>query len=141
MVVIIFLSYKIMLTTQIIKIKSSEQRFQNISVKHFKIASEMLIFLMAPIKSNLKKSWLKFSVNLFQTKSPMEIVLTLNRMMKSNIQMDNIADVNQKLFRKVATLFSLKHQEIQSILSSTSRNVSVNGDDQGIENLLNKGIV
>ena len=92
---------------QIIQEKSSEQRFQNISVEHFKIASEMLIFLITPIDGEFMKSWLKFSVNLFQTKSATEIVLTLNRMVKSNIEKDNIADVNQKLLRKVALPYFL----------------------------------
>ena len=63
------------------------------------------------------QSWFQFYKDLFKTKSQDDIILTLNRMMKSNINNYKNIQMNQKLFIKTSTLLKLKYEEIQKSLS------------------------
>ena len=65
---------------QILQIESSEQMNETLTNEELRPAAEMFVYLsMCP---NAIKPWLLFYKDLFQTKSPDHIILTLNRIMK-----------------------------------------------------------
>ena len=80
-----------------------------------------------------------FYKNLFESQSPSKIILTLNRMMKSNKKKGLLIgkSIDEKLFKKLSTLLSLKYEEIQGILPIPRRelNVSLSSSSGDQENL------
>ena len=76
------------------------------------------------------KSWFTFYHDLFKTQNPSQIILTLNRLMKN--KSDRV--MNQELFKKAATLFSLKYEIFQNMLHSGAKNASLEGDHEVISN-------
>ena len=74
------------------------------------------------------KSWFTFYQDLFRTQTPSQIILTLNRLMKN--KSDRV--MNQELFKKAATLFSLKYEIFQNMLHGGAKNVSSEGDHEVI---------
>ena len=67
-------------TEQLLGIESSELKFQNMSERNLKIAAQVFIYLNAcPREYN---SWIEFYNVLFETQSPSQILLTLNRIMQ-----------------------------------------------------------
>ena len=126
--------------------ESSDVRFENITRSDLKIAAEIFVYLKAcPEPGNLKTddsmqtwytSWSSFFEDLFNTHSIGKIILTLNRIMKTDGSEDGKVRC-QKLLKRVANYSSLKYEEIQSILAGhTSVNlVSGNKKLQEIKNL------
>ena len=76
------------------------------------------------------KSWFTFYQDLFKTQNPSHIIITLNRLMKN--KSDRV--INQKLFKKAATLFSLKYEIFQNMLHGGAKNASLEGDQEVISN-------
>ena len=110
-------------------IKPSSKTNGNVTTETFRTASDMLIFLMIPIESDLAKTWLPFYWNLFQTKSATEIILTLNRLMKKTLEID-VSAVNLKLYTRTTSLFSLNNEDIKilkqrNILEENYHNMSI----------------
>ena len=76
-------------------IESSEMRFENMTVENINIAGELFIYLntcpgnfdndmdMTPNQIWFQK-WFRFYHDLFKTRTPYQILLTLNRVMKIN---------------------------------------------------------
>ena len=63
---------------QMLQIKSSEQNNEALKNEELQTAAEKFLYLtMCP---NTIKSWLLFYKDLFQTQSPDQIILTLNRL-------------------------------------------------------------
>ena len=112
-------------------IVSSEIRFENITEDALKNAAEMFLYLNTCPTSNAWKkwfsSWSTFFNDLFDTKSPDIILLTLNRMMKlnDNPHYKNEIGILKKIFKRTTTLFSLKYEDIQRMLPGVSTNVSI----------------
>ena len=104
-----------------VKVATSEIIYENITSKVLKTAAEMLNYLNSEIKSDSTKSWLKFYWTLFMSKSPNEIILTLNRIMKKS------KNTNEKLLRKSASLLALKYEDIQSMMPGRTRSISASG--------------
>ena len=104
-----------------VKIATSEIIYENMTSNVLKTAAEMLNYLNSEIKFDSTKSWLKFYWTLFKTKSPNEIILTLNRIMKKS------KNTNEKLLRKSASLLALKYEDIQSMMPGRTKSISASG--------------
>ena len=118
-------------------VEFSEQRFKNTTVRHLEKAAEMFIYLNScPGSGSLKlwfKSWSSFYDDLFRTKPPDEIILTLNRMMKNK----SLEGEGPKLFRKTAALLSLKYEKIQNMFPKVQQNSFSKTDNYSIGNINN----
>ena len=99
---------------QQLNIEPIELRFDNMTAENLSNAAEIFIYLNT-CTDTWFKSWYTFYNDLFQTQSVDKIILTLNRMMKSENLDNKIRD--EKLFEKSTTLFSLKYEEIQKLFS------------------------
>ena len=67
---------------QMLQIESSEQINDTLTREELRTAGEMFLYLnMCPDKI---KPWIGFYKDLFQTQSPDQIILTLNRLMKGS---------------------------------------------------------
>ena len=99
--------------------EQSESIFENVTREDLKTAAEMFIYLNTCPHTESLKVWFKgrykFLCELFQTKPPKQIILTLNRMMKWD-PTKNTDAVAEKLFIKIAELLSLQFEGLQSIL-------------------------
>ena len=126
-----------------LKVKPNGRLYENMNPEHLTIAAEMFIYLnICPSTDSLKflfQSMVMFYKNLFESQSPSKIILTLNRMMKSNKKKGLLIgkSIDEKLFKKLSTLLSLKYEEIQGILPIPRRelNVSLSSSSGDQENL------
>ena len=117
--------------------ESSESTFDTLTPEDLKIAADMFIYLNLCPSSESVQIWLRtmstFFDDLFKKKPANEIILTLNRMMKTKYDTDgNI--FAQKIFKRTSSLLALKYEEIQSLLPGGGTNTSV-GSSQAIKNL------
>ena len=134
-----------------LKIQSSEVRLDNILMEDFKSAAEMFIYLnICPSYDWYKwfNSWRLFYHDLFNHQPLDQILLTLNRLMKSNIVEDENMDGKvraEKLFRKLTTLTDITFEQIESMLPGPggTKNISVIGirgknsfNNDGISNVI-----
>ena len=106
-----------------LNVQSSNVRFQNLERRDLQTAAEMLLYLNAcPATGPLKHwltSWSTFYKDLFKNQSPEKIILTLNRMMKSQSDIPEIKNFRakaQKLFKKTVAILNLRFDAIQRIL-------------------------
>ena len=94
---------------QELKIKSSDQRFGNISSEDLKTASYIFIYInLCPGKI---KPWIIFFQDLFQTQPLDQIILTLNRVVRitsNNFQSEFFKNLSGTLLEKVKNSVSLK---------------------------------
>ena len=126
--------YKVIEVEQKLGINSSNIRFLNMTRADLKIAAHMFIHLTtcAPFTTSKYtddgywfKSWAILYIDLFKTKSPDQIILTLNRILKdkSPENKDGI-DRAKKLFNRISKLLSLKYKGIQSMFPRIEGNIS-----------------
>ena len=106
-----------------------ERRFENITTEELNISVEMFIYLnTCPYGSAWIlwfKSWSSFYDDLFRTKSADQIILTLNRMMKTKALQNQDGKLRAKeLLKRTASLLSLKFEEIESFLPGKVINFS-----------------
>ena len=104
---------------------NDDLRFENMTEEDLKATAEIFIYMNTCPLKDWFAPWLAFYNNLFRTKSPYHIILTLNRLMKSSDI--NFRTINEKLFKRAATLLSLKFHEIKRVLPGmpkTQRNTS-----------------
>ena len=119
-----------------LKIEASEYRYENITSESLLTAAEMFIYLticpgkfnsVNPTEARQKwfQAWYRLYNDLFSTHSLDQILLTLNRLMKSGSGDKNDLQRNQKLFKKTATLLKLTYENIHRLLPGlTSSNIS-----------------
>ena len=119
-----------------LKIEASEYRYENITSESLLTAAEMFIYLticpgkfnsVNPTEARQKwfQAWYRLYNDLFSTHSLDQILLTLNRLMKSGSGDKNDLQRNQKLFKKTATLLKLQYENIHRLLPGlTSSNIS-----------------
>ena len=119
-----------------LKIEASEYRYENITSESLVTAAEMFIYLticpgkfnsVNPTEARQKwfQAWYRLYNDLFNTHSLDQILLTLNRLMKSGSRDKNDLQRNQKLFKKTATLLKLTYANIHRLLPGlTSSNIS-----------------
>ena len=92
---------QVMAVEQKLQIKSSEQINESLTNKKLETAGEMFLYLiMCPYSI---KPWLVFYKDLFQTQSPDQIILTLNRLMKATKtpQTDHFAKIAETLYKSI----------------------------------------
>ena len=74
--------YQVKAVEQMLQIESSEQINDTLTREELRTAGEMFLYLnLCPDKM---KPWIVFYKDLFQTQSPDQIILTLNRLMKGS---------------------------------------------------------
>ena len=88
---------------QKLQIESSELKNETLTNEELKTAAEMFLYLtMCP---NDIKPWLRFYKNLFQTQTPNQIILTLNRIMKGTktktAETEKFANIAETLFESM----------------------------------------
>ena len=110
-----------MAVEQHLGINSTENIISNDTAEDFQSAAKMFIYLNTCAYSKTLKNWfftwVDFYDDLFTTKSRSQIILTLNRIMKSKLAQDKyLQSWNQKLFKGSASLLSLEYEKIQKML-------------------------
>ena len=105
-------------------VNSSERIFANISGANLTKAANMFIYLSSCSKA--LHNWSRFYRVLFQKYSPDQIVLNLNRILKSGStpEQESVKSIARKLLQKITSEFPLAYEEIKS---STHINQSSRG--------------
>ena len=113
-------------------IESTEVRFENIGRENLKTAAQIYIYLNTCPDS--LKPWFLFYHDLFHDQEPNQIILTLNRMMKSRrtSENENFLNIAKTVFKEASTLLSLKYEEIQSLNPGT-RKINLKKNHEKIE--------
>ena len=98
-----------------LKIISNSMIFENMTKKTLDIAAEMYFYLNSC--SDEIKSWLIFYSDLFKNHQTDHIVLSLNRILRSDYTSRNnkFKSIAEKLFDKTTDIFKLKYQLIKNI--------------------------
>ena len=98
-----------------LKIISNSMIFENMTKKTLDIAAEMYFYLNSC--SDEIKSWLIFYNDLFKNHQTDHIVLSLNRILRSDYTSRNnkFKSIAEKLFDKTTDIFILKYQLIKNI--------------------------
>ena len=94
---------------------SSDHIHDNMTASKLEVAGKMFTYLNSC--SDILKPWFLFYNGLLQNKSLDEVLLTLNRISKSDkkFQSKELINIARKLFEKISSLFSLRYQKIQNI--------------------------
>ena len=128
---------------EIFAFESSDVRFENITRSDLQIAAEIFVYLKAcpepgtdDAMQTWYTSWSSFFEDLFNTYTVDKIILTLNRIMKTDGSEDGKVRC-QKLLKRVANYSSLKYEEIQSILAGHTSDNLISGKEnlQELNNL------
>ena len=107
---------------QILQIDPLKQ-IEDLTNEELQTAAEMFIYLNS-CPTKWSKSWSSFYKDLFLTQPTNQIILTLNRMMKTKRSEDGKLRA-EKLMKRTSNLLSLYFERIQSLLPETCRNGSV----------------
>ena len=115
---------------RILEVTASDERFGNVTDSSLKTAADMFLYLNS-CNENLRP-WFIFYTDLIRNKSPNEIILTLNRILKNqnNLADKDLINIARKLFDKLSSTFTMQFQDIQSYTSCTG-NDSLNGLTKG----------
>ena len=101
---------------QKLQIESSEQPDESLTIEELKTAAEMFLYLNT-CPDSWFKSWYSFYKDLFLTQSADQIILTLNRILKTETLQDwDGKRIAIKLFQRAASLLSLQFEEFGSLL-------------------------
>ena len=104
---------------QKLQTESSEEINDALTNEDLKTAAEMFLYLITCPNTPWFRSWSSFYTDLFLTRSADKIILTLNRMMKTETSKDMDAkDAKvraEKLLKMSTRLLSLKYEQIQSL--------------------------
>ena len=86
---------------RILHIESSEQINETLTNEELQTAGEIFVYLI--MCSDTMKPWIIFYKELFQTQSPDQIILTLNRLMKGvkTAQTEHFARIAESLFKSM----------------------------------------
>ena len=115
-----------------LQITGNKRKFDNMTNEYLEIASQMLIYLYIKMPK-ATNAWSNFYWELFQTDSPVAIILTLNRLFQEDLETKSIV---RKLFKKAETLLTLKYEEFKSLVAGGEvRNISFS-----MKNLQTKGM-
>ena len=129
-----------------LQVQSTDMRFKNITAADLNTAAEMIIYMCTICTDGTNSEWVKFYFNLFQTQSPNEIILTLNRMQLILSSLNNyitrfgVFVTNLKIFNRTKAILGLKHKQIQSLIPWEPYNYAVE-HNASITDLRPKGIM
>ena len=117
---------------QKLQIESSEQIDESLTNEELQTAAEMFLYLIICPNTAWLKSWSSFYKDLFLTQPADKMILTLNRIMKTETSHDKDGKLQAgKLLKRTSNLLSLSFDNIQSLLpEKKSRNGSLNRDLQ-----------
>ena len=103
---------------QNLKINSSDEIYKNITAQELEVPAMMYLYLNTC--PGIYRPWFAFYKILFESQSPNKIILTLNRLMKGTITPHNefLKGLAQNIFQRLASLLSLRYEEIQSMSQS-----------------------
>ena len=107
-----------------LEIESTEQPIKTLRAEDLKSSAEMFIYLTT-CPANLKP-WFVFFRQLFQTQSPTQIVLALNRVMSKTTKNDFFKNVSEIIFHQLKHEFSLKYDHFKTFYIKT------NGSSMGL---------
>ena len=100
---------------QELQTESTEQRYENITSEQLQCAAKMFIYLNTCPDSWFGR-WNAWYMYFFTTQPADQIILTLNRMMKTKTSQDKGDSYRaEKLLKRAASLLSLSFQKIQSL--------------------------
>ena len=101
---------------QKLQIKSSKKKLETFTKELLKPAAELFLYLNS-CPDIWFRFWSNFYTELFLTESTDQIILTLNRMMKSmNTQVRDGNIRAGKLLKKISTKLSLRYKDIQRLV-------------------------
>ena len=121
------------------KLDSSEKINKNMTHDDLKRAAEMFVYLNV-CPGTAWHDWFNFYKDIFLKQTPQQMVLTLNRMMKKNID-KSIQEVNEELLNKISVLFPLQYKEIQNLLLMQGGNSSFSLDNSRLSFASTGGII
>ena len=100
-----------------LNVKSSELKLGDITNENLENAGKMFVYLNMCLRDQWHTSWYNFYNNLFKNQQVNNMVLTLNRIMKSRKTPLNksVLYLAEKLLKRITKLFSLKYNEIKSL--------------------------
>ena len=102
---------------EMMQIESSEIIDESLTNEQLKTAAQMFLFLNTCPNTRWFKSWFSFYKDLFLTKSADQIILTLNRMIKTETSHDTAGKLRaKKLLQRTTSLLSLQFAEIGRLL-------------------------
>ena len=107
--------YNVIKLEEKFQMRSSSEDLRNISDQHLNDGVKGFLYLN--LCSTLLRPWFEFYVDLFEKKSPDQIVLILNRILKGKktAQNENLKTIAGKLFKRITSLLSLKYKEIKNM--------------------------
>ena len=107
--------YNVVKLEEKFQMRSSSEDLRNISDQHLNDGVKGFLYLN--LCSSLLRPWFEFYVDLFEKKSPDQIVLILNRILKGKktAQNENLKTIAGKLFKRITSLLSLKYKEIKNM--------------------------
>ena len=135
---------QVMKVEKALNIESSSSIINNIPKKYLETAAEIFLYLnscpFTAISKRWYKSWFIFYNDLFKTQQPNKIILTLNRLMKSNTEKNrHVKLMASKLMEKATILMELKNEELRRMLPGGTWNASVFGDHDTIKGFTTNG--
>ena len=135
---------QLMKVEKALNIESSSSIIYNIPKKYLDTSGEIFLYLnscpFTTISKRWYKSWFIFYNDLFKTQQPDKIILTLNRLMKSNTEKNtHVKLMASKLMEKATILMELKNEELRRMLPGGTRNISVFGDYETMKGVTTNG--
>ena len=99
----------------LLQVTPSDVIIENITTTKLEHAGEMFLYLVSCFEQ--LDPWYHFYADLLQNQPLDFVLLTLNRILKSDNpnQNEDLKTVAQKLFKRVGDLFSLKYPKIQNL--------------------------
>ena len=113
---------------KVLKINATDEINENVTKENLNVAAEMFLYINSCSKP--LKPWFIFYQELFQNHSPDQIILTLNRIMKTNRD-KKLLSISKKLLHKINSLLSLKYEEIENVIQGKNQK----------SNLISEGVI
>ena len=108
---------------KLLKIKDvSKSTGDNMDKSTFKMAAEMFIFLNFCPDELFQSPWIKFYRDLIQNQPPKEIILALNRLLKTiSTENKSLFQIPRKLLTKLLTMLDLQYENLYSLSNHLAR--------------------
>ena len=104
----------------------------SISRETLETAAQMYIYVR--LCQHSIKPWALFYMDLLQNKSPDEIMLTLNRILKADFKNDQnkaLLEIASDILKQITSLLQLKYGEIQDLSRGRTNSFFTNGKNDG----------
>ena len=108
---------------KLLNIKDVSKSTDDIMYKStFKMAAEMFIFLNFCPDQLFQSPWIKFYRDLIQNQPPKEIILALNRLLKTiSTENKSLFQIPRKLLTKLLTMLDLQYENLYSLSNHLAR--------------------